>query len=81
VWEPPINFVVFLQTGKEDVEKEDMRLFMVEIGNAHVIVYELNREHAKRAAQRWLFDDRERYIVTPLTKPGDRIHFDFSLSV
>lgn len=57
-----------------------MILFLVEYGNVHVIVYSPGREQAKRDAQRWLWADPDHYIVTPLTKPGDQIHFDFSLS-
>jgi hypothetical protein len=61
-----------------------MILFMVESSNTHVIVYELGREQAKRAVSRWLGDYNggpDNYTVTPLTGPGDRIHFDLSLAV
>jgi hypothetical protein len=67
--------------GTVKKETSGMILFMVEMGNAHVIVWAHNCEGAKRDAQRWLHVDPDKYTVTPLTEPGDRIHFDFSLFV
>lgn len=60
----------------------DKILFLVESGNAHVVVYEQGREQAKRTASRWLGwhnGGPDNYIVTSLTEPGDRIHFDLTL--
>ena len=50
-------------------------LFMVERGNAHVFVNADGREDAKRKARNWLGGDPDNYIVSQLTAPGDRIHF------
>jgi hypothetical protein len=52
----------------------DKQLFMVELGNVHFICYAHGREDAKRQAHSWIGADKENYIVTPLTEPGDRIH-------
>jgi hypothetical protein len=48
-------------------------LFLVEMGNTHVIIYELNRETAKREAHKIIGSDPDLYTVTPLTEIGDRI--------
>lgn len=67
-----------------------MILFLVEYGNAHVIVWAMGREQAKRQAQSWLWDNpdndttyapADRYTVTPLTEPGDRVKIAVTLSV
>lgn len=58
-------------------------LFMVEQrqpGNVHVLTYALDRERAKRNAQRWIEGDPDKYVVTPLTDPGDRIKLDIILN-
>jgi hypothetical protein len=48
-------------------------LFLVEMGNIHVLTYSWNREQAKRDAHKWMGGDADNYIVSPLTEPGDRI--------
>ena len=58
-----------------------MILFMCEWGNAHVITWALDREDAKRKARTWLSYDPDKYIVTPLTEPGDRVHMSITLNV
>jgi hypothetical protein len=64
-------------------------LYMVERGNAHVITYAMNESVARyNAHNSWLGDhnsptqakDLQNYKVTALTEPGDRIHFDITLS-
>jgi len=55
-------------------------LFMVEMGNIHHITYAFDREAAKRSAHNWIGADPDDYTVTPLTSPGDRIHFDITLA-
>jgi len=56
-------------------------LFMVEMGNIHFFCFAHDREDAKRQAHRWIGHDKEQYIVSPLTEPGDRIHMALSLSL
>jgi len=58
-----------------------MILFMVEQGNAHVITWAIDREDAKRRARGWLWEDPDKYTVTPLTAPGDRVHLAITLNV
>jgi hypothetical protein len=58
-----------------------MILFLVEYGNAHVICWASDREEAKRQARNWLWENPDKYTVTPLTEPGDRIHFHLTLAV
>lgn len=41
----------------------------------HMFVMAEGREEAKRAAQPILFHNPDNYVVEPLTKPGDLIHF------
>jgi hypothetical protein len=55
-------------------------LFMVEMGNRHVLVWAIEREEAKRQARSWLRDNPDNYIVTPLTEPGDSIHLALTSS-
>ena len=54
---------------------------MVEFGNVHWIGMCMDREDAKRMAHKWIGGDKERYTVSPLTEPGDRLHVEFSLNV
>lgn len=56
--------------------------WLVEIGNAHVILNTSgpSREEAKRKAYTWLGGDSDRYTVTPLTEPEDRVHLDITVS-
>lgn len=57
---------------------------MVELpppGNVHVLTNALNREGAKRNAERWMGGNPDTYVVTPLTAPGDRIKLDITLRV
>lgn len=49
--------------------------------NAKVIVWALSREDAKRKASLWIQGDRERFVVTPITNPGDRVKLDITLNV
>lgn len=56
-------------------------VFMVEMGNIHVFVIAFNREGAKSTAHAWIGGDPDRYIVSPLTEPGDRIHFALTVRV
>lgn len=58
-----------------------MILFLVTMGNAHVIVWAGSREHAKRQAQQWLGIGMDHYMVTPLTNDGDRVHLAITLNV
>ena len=58
-----------------------MILFLCEIGNAHVLTWASDREDAKRKARVWLWDDSDKYTVTPLTAPGDRVHLAITLNV
>jgi hypothetical protein len=60
---------------------DGMILFMVEVGNVHVITWAHGREGAKRNANTWIGGDPDKYIVTPLTAPGDRVHLDITLAV
>lgn len=55
--------------------------FLVTRGNAHVITVGLDREDAKRTAHRWLDGNPDEYIVTPLTREGDRIKIDLTVQV
>lgn len=57
----------------------EMQLFMCEWGNAHVITWAHDREDAKRKARGWLSYDPDKYTVTPLTDPGDRVHMAITL--
>lgn len=52
-----------------------MILFKVssEDGINHVIATANDREEAKRKARKQLLADPDRYIVTPLTKEGDKV--------
>lgn len=56
-------------------------LFMVEMGNIHVITIAYGREGAKNNAYQWMGGDPDKYIVTTLTDPGDRIHMSLTLRV
>lgn len=56
-------------------------LFMVEMGNVHFFCFAYDREGAKRQAHAWIGSDKDKYIITPLTEPGDRIHMALSLSL
>lgn len=59
-----------------------MILFIVsDYLSAHVLTYALNREAAKRNAQKWLVGDMDKYTVTPLTSPGDPIKLDITLYI
>jgi hypothetical protein len=58
-----------------------MQLYMCETGNAHVLTWASGREDAKRKARVWLSGDPDKYIVTPLTDPGDRVHLAITLNV
>lgn len=50
-------------------------------GNVKHVSWALDREDAKRKAQRWMGEDPDHYIVTPLTNRGDRVHLDLTLNV
>jgi len=56
-------------------------LFIVTRGNAHVVVYAKGREEAKRQALPWLGYDPDKYVVSPLTRPRDRIKLNITLNV
>jgi hypothetical protein len=56
-------------------------LFLVEMGNIHFLCYANDREDAKRQAHRWMGADPDKYIVSPLTEPGDRVRIEMSLSI
>ena len=58
-----------------------MILFIVTRGNAHVLVYARGREEAKRQAHTWRGNDPDKYVVNPLTRPGDRIKLNITLNV
>lgn len=58
-----------------------MILFQVTNNNAHVITWSFDREDAKRRAAPWLSGDRDKYVVTPLTNPGDRVKLDITISI
>lgn len=60
---------------------KELILFIVEMGNIHVITYAYERESAKRNAHSWIGGNYDHYIVTPLTEPGDRIHLSLTLYV
>lgn len=52
--------------------------------NIHVVVWGVGREQAKEAARRWLgegWGGSDNWDVIPITKPGDRVHLDITLSV
>lgn len=55
--------------------------FMVQFGNIRLFTYAFDREDAKRNASHWIPADADKYVVTPLTNPGDRIHLDITLYV
>lgn len=70
------------------------QLFQVRFGNSNVITYAYGRENAKANAAKWLcardpyterspsglYPDPDKFVVTPLTEPGDRIHLDITVS-
>lgn len=58
-----------------------MILFLCTHEKAHVLTWAKDREDAKKKAQQWLWHDADRYIVTPLTAPGDRINLNITLAV
>ena len=59
-----------------------MILFMVEYGNAHVITWAHDRDDAIRKGAAWLGGNyADRFTVTPLTAPGDRVKLDITLYV
>lgn len=47
---------------------------------AHVVTLAHGREDAKRDAYAWLGADPNGYTVTPLTKDGDQIRLNLTLS-
>lgn len=55
------------------------QLFLVELGDVHVVTWAFGREGAKRNAHNWIGNDKEKYTVTPLTDQGDIIHLDITL--
>ena len=55
------------------------QIYMVEYGNIHVFTIAANRERAKHNAYSWIGGNADRYVVTPLTKPGDKVHLVFTL--
>jgi len=57
-------------------------LFMVEYGNIHVFTFAPNRNEAIHTAANWIGANySDKFIVTPLTKDGDRIKFDMTISI
>jgi hypothetical protein len=58
-------------------------LWLVKMGNVVRIVSTVrqDREEAKRNAARYIGGNPDRYTVTPLTSPGDRVSIDVTLSV
>jgi len=59
------------------------QLFVVEAAqrNVKVIVWTIGRENAKRKAHEWIGNDPDKYVVTPITNPGDRVKLDITLNV
>lgn len=47
---------------------------------SRVITDAVDREHAKNIARPWLGGNPDNYVVTPLTKHGDRIKIDIALT-
>lgn len=57
------------------------QLFLVSSGSIRYVTWAVGREEAKRNARSWIGDDSDRYIVTPLSERGDRVHVNLTLSV
>jgi len=55
-------------------------MWLVTVGNAHFICNAFHRETAKQLAAHWFAGDPDKYIVTPLTKEGDRVHVAVTVS-
>ena len=58
-----------------------MILWLVEIGNIHVVCTARNREYAKSKAHAFIGGNPDDYTVTPLTEAGDRLHLDITVWV
>lgn len=62
------------------LDKND-QIYLCSLGNVKVFVIAKGREEAKKQAHGWIGGDREQYVVSPLTNPGDRIHFHMTLFI
>lgn len=63
-----------------------MQLFVVQpfggaFDNVKYVVWAHGREDAKRKARTWLGADPDKYVVTPITNPGDRVHLEVTLNI
>jgi hypothetical protein len=50
-----------------------MILFIVKHKNTHVVTWAHEREGAKSNAKKWLKNNPDEYIITPLTKASDLV--------
>lgn len=65
-----------------------MRLYIVQPhsgSNIKVVVFSIDTKSAAREAMPWIagpdWDDPDKYVVTPITKPGDRVKLAVTLNV
>jgi len=64
-----------------------MRLFVVQPhagSNVKVIVWSIDSKMAAREAMPWIttgYDNPDNYVVTAITKPGDRVKLAVTLNV
>jgi hypothetical protein len=77
----PFLFFGRIMDFTENMFANKNMLWMVAYGNIRVVVWEIDREAAKRAAHRWIGADKDNYICTPLTQPSDRVKIDITLHV
>jgi hypothetical protein len=87
--ELPQAYNAYVGPDPDGGDGDHMILFIVTHENTNVVCLANGREEAKTKAFRWCLTSEARataptvgnpdkYVVSPLTKPGDRIHFDIT---